>query len=191
MADPSLCPELRSSSPFRIPVAYVEIDEPGYFQDRGQVERALALVAEAQKPKYVVVFAHGWFRSASQTDESVRRFKCALNNLQGIDGNAGEGVIGVYIGWRGESIQIPILRYATFWDRKNTSEEVGRGSLVEFLTRLERAAKPDPTSWNKLMLMGHSFGASVENEVCRAQDPILWDIELAVDGVSLPVRGPC
>lgn len=161
VADPSLCPELQSRSPFRIPVAYVEIDEQGYFQDRGQVERALALVAEAQKPRYVVVFVHGWFHSASQTDDNVLRFKCALNNLQGIDGNAGEDVIGIYIGWRGESLQIPILRFATFWDRKNTSEEIGRGSLVEFLTRLERAAKPDPASRNKLLLMGHSFGASV------------------------------
>src|SRR5262249_44491340 len=34
-------------------------------------------------------------------------------------------------------------------------------SLVEFLIRLEAAVKPDPASPNKLMLVGHSFGASV------------------------------
>jgi hypothetical protein len=32
---------------------------------------------------------------------------------------------------------------------------------VEFLTRLERVVKPTPESPNKLMLVGHSFGASV------------------------------
>lgn len=161
VADPSLCPELTSVSPHRLPVAYVEIDEQGYFHDRGQVERALALITDAGKAKYVVVFVHGWFHSAAPRDENVRRFKCALHNLQRIDGNAQEDVIGIYVGWRGESWTIPLIRYATFWDRKNTSEEIGRGSLVEFLTRLERVAKPGPDSRNKLMLVGHSFGASV------------------------------
>ena len=162
-ADASLCPELQTPSRHRIPVGYVEIDEQGYFHDddRGQVERVLALVNQEGKPKYVVVFVHGWFHNASLPDENVRRFKCALNNLQGIESNAGEDVIGIYIGWRGESLHVPLLRYLTFWDRKNTSEEIGRGSLVEFLTRLERIVKRAPDSRNKLMIVGHSFGASV------------------------------
>jgi len=160
VADSSLCPGLPSVSRYRIPVAYVEIDEQGSFQDRGQVDRALTLAAEERKSTYVVVFVHGWFHNASQTDENVRRFKCALNDLQGIERNSGSQVVGIYIGWRGRSLEIPLLRYLTFWDRKNTSEEIGRGSLVEFLMRLERVVKPEPTSLNKLMLVGHSFGAS-------------------------------
>src|SRR5215470_12901626 len=161
VADPALCPELKASSSFRIPVAYVEIDEQGAFQDRSQVERALALVGEGTKPKYVVVFVHGWFHNAKGDDPNVQRFKCALNNLQSIDDNAGEEIIGVYVGWRGESWSSPLVRYATFWDRKNTSDEVGRGSLVEFLMRLEGSVKPTPDTTNKLMIVGHSFGASV------------------------------
>jgi pimeloyl-ACP methyl ester carboxylesterase len=161
VADPGLCEELRERSRHEITLAYLEIDEQGYFQDRRQVEQALAAVARGGKPKYVVVFVHGWFHSASPEDANVRRFKCALNNLQAIDGNAGEDVIGIYVGWRGQSWTLPVIKYATFWDRKNTSEEIGRGSLVEFLTRLERVAKPRPDSPNKLMLVGHSFGASV------------------------------
>ena len=161
VADSKMCPELTTASQYRIPVAYLEIDDQGYFQDRGQVEQALATVGGAGKPKYVVVFAHGWFHSASPDDENVHRFKCALNNIQSIDSNVGQEVVGIYIGWRGESWTLPVIRYATFWDRKNTSDEVGRGSLVEFLTRLERVVKPSPDSLNKLMLVGHSFGASV------------------------------
>jgi pimeloyl-ACP methyl ester carboxylesterase len=160
-ADRALCPELTEASPHRIRVAYVEIDEQGYFADRSQIDHVLDVVGRAGKPKYVVVFVHGWFHSASPTDENVQRFKCALNNIQSIDGNAGEEVVGVYVGWRGESWTIPGIRLTTFWDRKNTSEEIGRGSLVEFLTRLERVVKPTPESPNKLMLVGHSFGASV------------------------------
>ncbi|HJR50668.1 MAG TPA: hypothetical protein VJ794_06145, partial [Gemmatimonadales bacterium] len=52
------------------------------------------------------------------------------------------------------------------------SEEIGRGSLVEFLTRLEQAVKPSPESPNKLMLVGHSFGASV---VFNSIGPILME----------------
>lgn len=163
VADTSHCPSLKARSPLRIPVAYVEIDEQGsfHFQDRDQEQRALALVAEGPRPKYVVVFVHGWFHSAAKDDSNVQAFKRALNHLQCIDDNAGEEVIGIYIGWRGESSTLPIVRYATFWDRKNTSDEVGRGSLVEFLMRLEGTVKPNPASLNKLMVVGHSFGASV------------------------------
>jgi pimeloyl-ACP methyl ester carboxylesterase len=161
VADPALCPELKGPSSFRIPVAYVEIDEQGVLQDRSQVEQALALVGDGARPKYVVVFVHGWFHNADPDDLNVRRFKCALNNLQGIADNAGEDVVGVYVGWRGKSWSIPLVEYATFWDRKNTSDEVGRGSLVEFLMRLEGAVKPDRNTLNKLMVVGHSFGASV------------------------------
>ena len=160
-ADHELCPELTQVSPHQIRVSYVEIDEQGSFQDRGQLDRALEVVARTGKAKYVVVFVHGWFHDAAPDDQNVQRFKCALNNLQSIDGNAAEEVVGVYVGWRGASWTIPGVKYATFWDRKNTSEEIGRGSLVEFLTRLERVVKPTPDSPNKLMLVGHSFGASV------------------------------
>jgi hypothetical protein len=114
MADHGLCPELTRVSSHRISVSYVEIDEQGYFQDRGQLDRALEAVARAGKPKYVVVFVHGWFHSAAPADENVQRFKCALDNLQSIDSNAGEEVVGVYVGWRGASWTVPGLKYATF-----------------------------------------------------------------------------
>jgi len=162
-ADATSCPGLQAPSKFAIPVAYVEIDEQGSFQDRSQVERALGLIEKDEKPKYVVVFVHGWFHNAAADpeDDNIRGFKCALDTIQRIDDNSGEEVIGIYIGWRGESWRTPLVKYATFWDRKNTSEEIGRGSLVEFFMRLEGAVKPRPDSENKLMVVGHSFGASV------------------------------
>lgn len=90
-ADPKLYPELKEASPHKIPVAYVEIDEQGYFQNRDQVKHAL---------------------------------------------------------------------------------EIGRGSLVEFLTCLEQTVKPPEDNRNKLMLVGHSFGASV---VFNSIAPILME----------------
>ena len=120
----------------------------------------------------MVVFVHGWFHSAGTDDDNVQRFKCALNNIQSIEGNADKEVIGVYVGWRGASWTIPGIKFVTFWDRKNTSDEIGRGSLVEFLTRLEQTVKPPDDDRNKLMLVGHSFGASV---VFNSIAPILME----------------
>jgi hypothetical protein len=107
----------------------------------------------------VLVFVHGWHHNASAGDENVRDFHEALAAIS--RWNNGETVRGIYIGWRGDSLAIKGLRYLTFWDRKSTSDEVGRGGLYEFLMRLERSAKPLPASPNKLVLVGHSFGASV------------------------------
>ena len=76
VADPHLCYELTEPSTYRIPIAYLEIDEQGQFQDRGQIEKALAIISGSANTKYIVVFVHGWFHSASQADENVQAQRC-------------------------------------------------------------------------------------------------------------------
>lgn len=85
---------------------------------------------------------------------------------------------------------MPLLKYLTFWDRKNTSEEIGRGSLVEFLTRLELRLKPTAASPNRLMLVGHSFGASVVfNSISQILlERFLVDAEDLVSRSAVPRR---
>lgn len=146
-------------------LAYVEIDDQGFFADRKQAELALEMAgappADARKAGRVRVlaFIHGWHHNASVEDENVAGFHQALAALSAW--NPDDTIRGIYIGWRGDSLAIPGLRYLTFWDRKNTSDEVGRGSLYEFLLRLERAVKTPSSTRNRLTLVGHSFGASV------------------------------
>lgn len=143
-------------------VHYVEIDEQGMPHSRKAMEAALA---HAESPPsrddsyaYVVVFIHGWHHNAAADDGNVQAFHSALAAIKRWRPDA--DVRGVYVGWRGSSLPLPLLRYLTFWERKNTSDEVGRGALLEFLLRLERAAKPEGSK-NRLVLIGHSFGASV------------------------------
>jgi pimeloyl-ACP methyl ester carboxylesterase len=143
-------------------INYVEIDEQGMLRDRRAAEDALQFARPngiGGKPVYVVVFIHGWHHDASAADGNVQEFHSALHPVS--RWHQGKDVRGIYIGWRGKSLDIPLVRYATFWDRKSTSEEVGRGGLLEFLLRLERVVKPTPESRNRLVLVGHSFGASV------------------------------
>jgi hypothetical protein len=143
-------------------VNHVEIDEQGVLHNRAAAEDALAF-AEAPpsggaRMAYVVVFIHGWHHNAAPDDANVQAFHHALARVK--HWRPQDDVRGIYIGWRGSSLPLP-LGYLTFWDRKNTSDEIGRGSLLEFLLRLERSVKPDRASKNRLVLIGHSFGASV------------------------------
>src|SRR5260370_3211496 len=81
VADPHLCYELTEPSTYRIPIAYLEIDEQGQFQDRGQIEKALAIISGSANTKYVVVFVHGWVHRARQADAHDPRIKSGPNNL--------------------------------------------------------------------------------------------------------------
>ncbi len=152
---------LRHGAPAPYNLAFVEIDEQGYFADRAQAEAAIAMASgkPAQGRAYVIVFIHGWHHNAGPDDENVHKFHDALRLISSWRPN--DTVRGIYVGWRGDSIAIKGLRFITFWDRKNTSDEVGRGSLYEFLLRLEKEVKTPAGADNRLVLIGHSFGASV------------------------------
>ncbi len=75
-------------------------------------------------------------------------------------------VAGVYLGWRGGSVTVPLLENLTFWDRKNTAQKVGHGGVTEVLSRLELIKQDkestDPGhSRTRLVVVGHSFGGAV------------------------------
>jgi hypothetical protein len=149
------------AKPVPFSMNFVEIDEQGMLVDRAQAEAALAHAARREPGgSYVVVFIHGWHHNAGTGDSNVNGFYDALALVS--RWNPGREVKGIYIGWRGASVPLPGLKYLTFWERKNTSDEVGRGSLLEFMLRLERGVKPkDGGQDNRLVAIGHSFGASV------------------------------
>jgi hypothetical protein len=147
-------------SPVPFTMNFVEIDEQGMLADRRQVEDAITHAATDEPDgSYVVVFVHGWHHDAGTTSGNVRGFYDALALAS--RWNKKRKIKGIYIGWRGESLALPGLNYLTFWERKNTSDEVGRGGLLEFLLRLERVVKDGSNGRNRLVVVGHSFGASV------------------------------
>lgn len=139
-------------------LGFVEIDDQGQFYDNGQVDALIKLLKSEQHSQYVTVYVHGWHHNASDNDFNVRRFKERLKETK--QQNPDYNVIGIYVGWRGETLDLPWLRLLTFWDRKVVSEEVGRNSLLDFLLRVESIVKAEGSS-NKLLTIGHSLGASV------------------------------
>jgi len=140
-------------------LGFIEIDEQGNLYNKAQVDYILNYLEKSDKQKYVTLYVHGWHHNANDGDENVEQFKNRLKVTKLRHPNM--DVTGVYIGWRGESITIPIVNLLTFWDRKAVSEEVGRNSLVDVFSQLEMAVKGGNNSKNVLLTVGHSFGSSV------------------------------
>lgn len=114
----------------------------------------------------VIVFVHGWKHNARWDDTNVQDFRTLLADFasRGVNGN--RHVVGVYIGWRGMSYDIPGFKELTYWDRKAVAEEVGSGGVTHVLTALKRivvGAETDSTEApkNAYLVIGHSFGGAI------------------------------
>ena len=143
---------------------------------------------EATADFLLVVYVHGWKHNAGwnehsgEDDPDVTHFRTALKELSATEielsrkserngvSRPPRKVIGVFMGWRGASITVPVIENLTFWDRKSTAHKVGHGEVTEALDRLEeirldkikqRAKLDNGDSRSRLIVVGHSFGGAV------------------------------
>lgn len=155
-------------------LAFVEIDDQGQLRDRAQMMAAIDTLYKtaAGESLLINVFVHGWHHNAAPTDANVASFRETLANLSEVEAKlshdrqrARRKVVGVYVGWRGESVTIPYLKELTFWERKNTAQKVGHSGVTELLLRLEEISNVrntmQPPIRSRLVVMGHSFGGAV------------------------------
>ncbi|MGR9086065.1 MAG: esterase [Gammaproteobacteria bacterium] len=154
-------------------LGFVEIDDQGQLRDRSQLQALLdALYSTADESSLLIhVFVHGWHHSAEPGDANIESFKNSLASLSAKETKLSQRsnrpartVAGVYIGWRGDSISLPVLNSITFWDRKNTAQEVGYLGVAEILLKLEEIVNVRnaiaPLN-SRLVVLGHSFGGAV------------------------------
>lgn len=154
-------------------IAFLEFSEHGNLFDRNILDVLMNKITEQQRtlPTAVIVFVHGWHHNGSNDDANVISFRRLLEQLSSDSGPySGHRVVGVYIGWRGESVQLPGIRQLTFWGRKTVAEEVGRGGVTEILVSLERTSRcgsraspcvEAENTANQLIVLGHSFGGAI------------------------------
>ncbi|SJM92738.1 Esterase/lipase/thioesterase family lipase [Crenothrix polyspora] len=153
-------------------LGFVEIDDQGQWRDRKQMQALIdTLYASAAKQSVLInVFVHGWHHNAAPGDSNIEGFKQVLARIshaesKKIDHKQQRKVIGVYVGWRGESILIPGIKNLTFWDRKNTAQDIGYLGITELLLKLEEIANVRnaiaPPIKSRLIVIGHSFGGAV------------------------------
>ena len=151
-------------------LAFVEFTERGNLFDPRKSEEVVNYIKEATESPggaIILVFTHGWKHNASVTDSNVASFRKLLaKTAAGV--TTQRKVIGVYIGWRGQSVKIPLIEELSYWERKNVAEKVGKGGVTEFLLKIERAVIEgnqvqtiyDPNK-NIFLVTGHSFGGAI------------------------------
>ena len=146
-----------------------------------QIDVAVDTVERAIRASHgrvsIVTFVHGWKHNAAYDDVDVRQFRSlltGLNHIEGLDQGCRRRVIGVYAGWRGQSLDIDDnLQNITFWERKETAGKVAQGTIRELFARIRtlqikgnrssQTASDDPCVMHPVrsMIAGHSFGGLI------------------------------
>lgn len=147
-------------------LAFVEFTERGNVFDRSKLEGVLDHVRQqALSPEGVttILFVHGWKHNAGVDDSNVYSFKELLRKTASLANRKSKRrLVGIYVGWRGQSIDAGFLSNITYWERKQVAEQVGKGGVSELLLRLERILHDDANPNKNLYLTtGHSFGAAI------------------------------
>jgi hypothetical protein len=104
-------------------LAFVEFGEQGSCQDVSQLQRLEDLIKRAARP-LVVTYVHGWHNNAESAD--VDRFSGLLAELSKSASvrRSNYHVLGVYIGWRREITNLPLITELSFWNRKAAAERL-------------------------------------------------------------------
>ncbi len=165
-------------------LAFIEFDDQGQLYDRKQLAYLTDdFSARATHDNLLIVtFVHGWQHNAQPDDIYLIKFHKILARLSKLEAQAARKnkrkkrqIAGVYLGWRGRSLDIPLLNTTTFWERKNTAHKIGRGGVAEVFSKLEEirnirnsidksevennsTASIDKT---RLVILGHSFGGAI------------------------------
>lgn len=171
-------------------LGFVEVDEFGELFDRGQLNRIKSLIQYAKHKSptgnaVVVTFIHGWKNNASDDSGNVWGFRDALNEiaLRLTSERANhpelqkEPVVGIYVGWRGATTNVPVIKDFTFFNRRNAAIRIPGAHLTEILNEVIHETKscisinsPDdcpanstdgPGTRSLAVIVGHSFGGMV------------------------------
>src|SRR6266852_8243140 len=108
-----------------------------------------------------VVFGHGWKNNASDSSGNVWGFRSELQSIAEEVAFSGSQrpVMGIYIGWRGAVVNVPIIKEFTFWNRKDAAARIPGAQLTEALRRITLEAKSNSKAI--CVVVGHSFGGLI------------------------------
>jgi len=110
----------------------------------------------------LVLFIHGWHHNAQANDANVREFRELLEDTALVEGEKkGRRVVGLYVGWRGESVTAAGVNMLTFWERKSVAERVAQGSVRELFARLGVLRAKVGSKAMRMITIGHSFGGLI------------------------------
>lgn len=152
-------------------LAFIEFDDQGELWAPSQLDRALALLDSTNRSEFgtaLVLYIHGWNNSASQSEEketegSLYRFRELLVRLKHDHElrypEMDIPVVGIYLGWRGETTSVPLVRQLSFYNRRGAAERIAGATATEAIYRLLTSLRANPNS--RSVLIGHSFGSMI------------------------------
>jgi hypothetical protein len=153
-------------------LGFIELSDDGHVKDEVQKEQVFDMVRQVagEKGAIILTFVHGWHHSANVCDSNVACFRNVLQGISEDPDRLNKGpVIGIYLGWRGDSIRIEKLQGASFYNRKWTAHRIGEngGSKVlldlanledEINEELDQKRSP---GFVTMVTAGHSFGGAL------------------------------
>lgn len=123
---------------------------------------------ETEEGGLLVVLVHGWHHGARTCDRDLCCFRNVLAELKRSGAGGNGKVVGLYIGWRGESFAHKGWNVLTLWGRKQVAEHIGRTAGREILLELEEQVwldRPDLT----MVTVGHSLGGAFVYSAVKGQ----------------------
>jgi hypothetical protein len=180
-------------------LAFIEIDDMGELFDKVELDTALSLIRQTNRlaksepgetDPIVITFVHGWKNNASLTNDNVRGFSAALQEVYKLFGKT-HHVIGIYIGWRGDLIRsyLPVARQFSYFNREATAIRVPGATLSSALTQI--AARTHENNRALAIFIGHSFGGLLlERAVSEATASQISQATISSQEVAAAQSGP-
>jgi hypothetical protein len=145
----------------------LEITDDGLINP-AQKKQVFDLVREriSDENALLIVFVHGWHHGPHVCDRDLACFRRVLarlaNSKELLERNV--HVTGVYVGWRGESMNKPWNNF-TLWGRKRVAQHIGRTGAKEALLELDaihhEAKEKHPSRYLTMITVGHSLGGAL------------------------------
>lgn len=155
-------------------LGFTEFDDQGQVYTRDQLDGLIQTYTELAGEEDIIlsVFVHGWHHTAKAGDTNIESYQKLLGDIAANENAMApllnrkpRKVLGVYLGWRGESLTTPVIHHLTFWDRKKVAHEVGLQGVTEVLVKLEQIVNVQntrtPMRDSRMVSIGHSFGGAV------------------------------
>lgn len=115
-------------------LAVIEFDDHGVLWKRDQLEDAIDLIRDANDAAddgtLVIVYIHGWKNNADPTDangalaQSRESVRANAERHPADRPFAADRVVGVFLGCRGDTSDVPVQEQLTFWDRRRTVDRL-------------------------------------------------------------------